>query len=111
MNIIQKVIRKTTALTILLITITWGVANSAQLETYRNIIPYPYHAAPYYSFPHTTGYGYEYGTPIVNAEYHNTTNDRQIVTYPDGPYEYDNYYKVGTTYCFQKADLLLCQDY
>ena len=111
MTIFAKMIMKLPHVIIVLITMTWGVAFSAQLDTYRNIIPYPYHAAPYYSYPHTTGYGYEYNIPVVNAEYHNTTNDRQIVTYPDGPYEYDNYYKVGSAYCFQKADVVICQDY
>jgi hypothetical protein len=109
--IFQRLTKKLLGFFIVLITISWGVAFSDQLSTYRNIIPYPYHAAPYYSYPYTTGYGYEYNTPIVNSEYDNTTNDRQIVTYPDGPYEYDNYYKVGTTYCFQKADVVVCEDY
>lgn len=81
---------------------------SEQISTYRNVIIYPYHAAPYYSFPYTTGYGYHYSVPAVNAEYHHPHNDRIIVSYPDGPYHYHNYYRIGNTMCYQMAHTVVC---
>lgn len=81
---------------------------AAQIDTYRHIVRYPYHAAPYYSYPYTTGYGYQYSAPIVNAEYSHGHNNRTIVSYPDGPLYYHNYYRVGNTMCFLKAHRLYC---
>ncbi len=83
-------------------------AFAIQQDTFRNVIIYPYHAAPYYSYPYTTGYGYHYSIPIVNAEYHHPHNDRQIVSYPDGPYHFHNYYKIGNTVCYQVAHRVVC---
>ncbi len=86
----------------------WTIVNAQQISSYRNVIEYPYHAAPYYSYPYTSGYGYQYSTPIVNAEYSHTHNNQDIVTYPDGPYNYGNYYKYGVTTCYLKSHQLFC---
>lgn len=90
------------------IVVAWQIVNAQGVDTYRNVIPYPYHAAPYYSYPFTNGYGYQYSPPIVNSEYTDPNNTRQIVVYPEGPYHYENYYKYGTTTCYTKGRALVC---
>jgi hypothetical protein len=83
-------------------------AQPEQQDSYRDVVIYPYHAAPYYSYPFTTGYGYHYSVPIVNAEYVHAHNDRGTVLYPDGPYQYENYYRIGNSMCYQVAHKLYC---
>jgi hypothetical protein len=97
-----------TLLVFLLLILGSNMAHAQQINSYRNVIQYPYHAAPYYSYPSTNGYGYQYSPPIVNAEYSNQHNDQETVVYPSGPYDYANYYKYGRTICFLKAHQLSC---
>jgi hypothetical protein len=98
-----------TCLLMLLFTNAWG--DIEPTDDFRQTIFYPYHAAPYYSYPYTTGYGYIFNQPVVNAEYTHNYNDQDIVVYPDGPYEYNDYYKIGDTYCYLIANELVCRDY
>lgn len=93
---------------LLLCVITPTLVVGQMTDSYQNIIYYPYHAAPYFSYPHTTGYGYRYSPPSVNANYSHPYNTRQLVVYPGGAYHYHNYYQHYQNTCFIKGNMVFC---